>query len=86
MKIFNKSICLHICTVYTVGWVNLYQKLEIEKYAVCGKLILPKKWKDIFLNFLAKLACKFAWICKYLQASCILLKIYSQNLIESSFT
>ena len=31
----------------TVGWVNLYQKFEIEKYTVCGKLILPKKWKDI---------------------------------------
>ena len=25
----------------TVGWVNLYQKFEIEKYTVCGKLILP---------------------------------------------
>ena len=28
---------------YTVGWVNLYQKVEIEKYTVCGKLIFPKK-------------------------------------------
>ena len=36
---------------YPVGWVNLYQKFEIEKYTVCGKLILPKKWKDIFLIF-----------------------------------
>ena len=35
---------------FTVGWVNLYQKFEIEKYTVCGKLILPKKWKGI-LNF-----------------------------------
>ena len=26
-----------------VGWVNLYHKFEIEKFAVCGKLILPKK-------------------------------------------
>ena len=26
-----------------LGWVNLYQKLEIEKYTVCGKLILPKE-------------------------------------------
>ena len=26
-----------------VGWVNLYQKFEIEKYTVCGKLILSKK-------------------------------------------
>ena len=24
-----------------IGWVNLYQKFEIEKYTVCGKLILP---------------------------------------------
>ena len=33
----------------TLGWVNLYQKFEIEKYTVCGKLILPKKkWKGIF--------------------------------------
>ena len=33
---------------YIVGWVNLYQKFEIEKYTVCGKLILPKKLKGIF--------------------------------------
>ena len=26
-----------------VGWVDLYQKFEIEKYTVCGKLILPQK-------------------------------------------
>ena len=32
----------------TIGWVNLYQKFEIEKYTVCGKLILPKKLKGIF--------------------------------------
>ena len=32
----------------TVGWVNLYQQYEIEKYTVCGKLIWPKKWKGIF--------------------------------------
>ena len=30
-------------TVCTLGWANLYQKFEIEKYTVCGKLILPKK-------------------------------------------
>ena len=30
-----------------LGWVNLYQKFEIEKYTLCGKLILPKKWKGI---------------------------------------
>ena len=58
--------------IYTIGWVNLYKKFEIEKYTVCGKLILPKKLKGILLNFfLAQLACKCSWICKYLQASCI---------------
>ena len=56
----------YICTI---DWVNLYKKFESEKYTVCGKLILPKKWKGIF--FLAQLACEFAWICEYLQASCI---------------
>ena len=35
----------------TIGWVNLYQKFEIEKYTVCGKLILPQKWKSIFFFF-----------------------------------
>ena len=35
----------------TLGWVNLYQKFEIEKYTVCGKLILQKKWKGIFKIF-----------------------------------
>ena len=57
----------------SLGWVNLYKKFEIEKYTVCGKLILPKKnGKALKKNFfLAQLACEFAWICKYLQASCI---------------
>ena len=49
----------------TLGWVNLYQKFEIEKYTVCGKLILPKKWKGIFFwqNWLANLH-GFLNICK----------------------
>ena len=46
-----------------LGWVNLYKKFEIEKYTVCGKLIWPKKWKDIFLNLHADLH-GFANICK----------------------
>ena len=60
-------------TVYcTVGWVNLYQKFEIEKNTVCGKLILPKKMeRHLLKKFWAQLACEFAWICEYLQASCI---------------
>ena len=32
---------------YPIGWVNLYQKILIVKYTVCGKLILAKKLKDI---------------------------------------
>ena len=50
----NCTIILTNCTMYmyiTVGWVNLYHKFEIEKYTVCGKLILPKKWKGIFKFF-----------------------------------
>ena len=36
--------CADSCTLYcTVGWVNMYQKFEIEKYTICGKLILPTK-------------------------------------------
>ena len=55
-------------SVHNLGWVNLYQKFEIKKYTVCGKLILPKKWKDIFKkifwhNWLADLH-GFANICK----------------------
>ena len=67
----NVSTCYVACILLcTVGWVNLYQKFEIEKYTVCGKLILPKKGKGIFkINFGAQQACEFAWICKYLQAS-----------------
>ena len=39
---------IHWCKMgCIVGWVNLYQKCEIKKYTVCGKLILPKKWKGI---------------------------------------
>ena len=54
--------------VYILSWVNLYQKFEIEKYTVGGKLILPKKWKGIFVkicyhNWLANLR-GFANICK----------------------
>ena len=50
------SICRletnYTCTVHcTVGWVNLYNKFESEKYTVCGKHILPKKWKGNCLNF-----------------------------------
>ena len=53
----------------TLGWVNLYQQFEIEKYTVCGKLILPKKMERHFLNLVfSQLACEFAWICEYLQA------------------
>ena len=40
--------CTEGSSTCTLGWVNLYQKFETEKYTVCGILILPtKKWKDI---------------------------------------
>ena len=55
-----------------VGWVDLYQKFEIEKYTVCGKLNLPKNGKAFSKKKVwAQLACEFAWICEYLKASCI---------------
>ena len=58
--------------LFIVGWVNLYKNFEIEKYTVCGKLILLKKiGRHLNFFFLAQLACEFAWICEYLQASCI---------------
>ena len=37
--------------VLTVGWVNLYEIFEIEKFTVCGKFILLKKIGRHFLNF-----------------------------------
>ena len=63
----NMQLCmLHI----RLG--QLVSKFEIEKYTVSGKLILPKKMERHFLKiFLAQLAFKSAWVCKYLQASCI---------------
>ena len=41
------SVCGNV-EICTVGWVNLYQKFEIEKYMVCGKLIIPKKMERHF--------------------------------------
>ena len=48
----------------TVGWVNLYKKFEIEKFTVCGKLILPKKWKGIKKIFFGATGLQ---ICMYLR-------------------
>ena len=42
-KVLNQQKSQTECTVYSIGWVKLYQKFEIEKYTVCGKLVLPKK-------------------------------------------
>ena len=56
----------------TLGWVNFYQKFEIEKYTVCGQLISPEKnEKALKKKIWAQLACEFAWFFEYLQASCI---------------
>ena len=38
-----KLVTLRMDAYCGLGWVNLYQKFEIEKHTVCGKLILPKK-------------------------------------------
>ena len=38
---FSKGTC-------PLGWVNFYQKFEIEKYTVFGRLILPKKNEKAF--------------------------------------
>ena len=57
--------------VYALGWVNLSQKLEIEKNTVCGKVISSKKLvRNLFTLFFAQIACGFAWNCKFLQSSC----------------
>ena len=38
----------NVLTVYSkLCWFNLYQKFEIEKYTVCGKLILPTKMEGL---------------------------------------
>ena len=66
-----KDVNTILSSYCTLGWVNLYQQIEIEKYTVCGKLILPKNGKALKKFFWAQLACEFAWICEYLQASCI---------------
>ena len=57
----------HVCTL---GWVNLYQKLKIEKMQLVVKSFHQKKNLAIFLNlFFAQMYCGFAWICEFLQAS-----------------
>ena len=41
-------MCPLLYTVCILGWVNSYQKFEIEKYTVCDKFILPKKMERHF--------------------------------------
>ena len=57
-------------TAYILGWVNLYQKFEIESIPFVVNSFYQKK-KAFKKKNLVQLACKFAWICEYLQASCI---------------
>ena len=57
---------------YIIGWVNLYQKFEIKNIQFVVNSFYQKNGNGFFFfNFLAQLAYEFAWICKYLQASCI---------------
>ena len=46
--IIHNKVGISVITRWALGWVNFYQKFKIEKYSVCGKLILPKKWKSIY--------------------------------------
>ena len=46
-----------MCTDSTVDWVSLYQKLAIEKYTVCGKVISSKK----LVRNLKKKFAQMAW-------------------------
>ena len=49
---------------------NENQKLGEKKQSV-GKFFYLKICKGkFFFNFFAQMACQFAWICEYLQASC----------------
>ena len=83
-QLYSKlQICLIKCKVKIIfwtnftlhrllGWVNLYQKFKIEKYTVCGKLILPtKKMERHKKKKFGTTGLRNAWICEYLQASCI---------------
>ena len=73
----------------TLGWVNLYKKFELKNIQFVVNSFYKKNGKDIFCKFFfAQLACGFAWICKYLQASCIqhFQRYAVKNLTESSFT
>ena len=48
--VFNSPLVIENDNIY-IRLGQFVSKFEIEKYTVCGKLILPKKWKGIFNNF-----------------------------------
>ena len=47
----RNSSSKHLSGTWAVGCVNLYKTFEIEKYTVCVKLILQKKWKAFLKSF-----------------------------------
>ena len=54
--------CYAVCTL---GWVNLYQKLEIEKKKVVVKSLYSKKIiKKFKRKMFTQMACGFANFCK----------------------
>ena len=68
---------------YRLGWVNLYQKFEIEKYTVCGKLILPKKWKDTISTTGLRICMDLRIFASFLYPT--LLKICTQKFYRKQF-
>ena len=62
----------HIYCIYIGLGQFCIKNLKLENIQFVVDSFYLKKWKDIFKqNFLAQLACEFAWICEYLEASCI---------------
>ena len=49
--------------LYTLGWVNLYQKFEMKNIQFVVNSFYQKNGKAFKKFFLAQLACEFAWIC-----------------------
>ena len=61
--------------------------LKLKDIQVVVNLFFPKNGNTFFKFLLAQLACRFAWIYKYLQASCIQLfqRYVVKNLTKSCF-
>ena len=57
--------------IYMYGRRNRFvSKIGNKKNTYCGKVISSQKFVINLLIFFAQMACGFAWICKFLKASC----------------